>query len=607
MRKAAVALSIVIAAICVGLVAGATAAAAQSEIDYPRATAADNFGDLYLGFWTPVFTATDRAWYHQGMLQRDGSYALCPNCWELRESGAGAAWAGTQIPGDGTTWEFNFNTGETSISSSPDLTVLVTDQDGDLTSYSIPGQGRENYFTATVTHTFEAGQFYDIRFSAFRWMFDDITVERGPEAEYDIPYLCQPYDDFTGDFDGWAGNSITYEPSAAGHIALGAITWNRIDDVYKPFTGVSGCVGFAFWSRGFDDTDAANTFTVTVNSELVYTGLASANMWTRHIIQYPFSSGTYTIRIGGLENDPNKNKLYVDDFFLIGPDPTPTPPPPTATPTPWATSTPQPTATPGPAPTWPPPIPLPDPGGGGIPAPIVGTGGECLDCTPPTNFLSLVSWIAWLGCLIANLFTCNLYYWLLDVINTIYGVFQWVASFVAWLPGIWQAGLSWLGSIIDAVTNGLGNFLNGLWEAAKTWFYSVVGNVLNSPFVQTVWGYISNAGVWWDVIKGFIAGAFDLLGRVFSQIVDAIVLIFDLIDAVISAFGQPPPEIVDVFGMTNEETIMVIVLLGLSGGDAVFAAFAGNVMDWLTPITLGLMTIGVIAWTLKTLQDILPI
>lgn len=606
MRKAAVVLSILIGAVLAALVAGATAAA-QSEIDYPRATAADNFGDLYLGWWSPVFTDTDHPWYHEGMQQRPGNYTLCPNCWEMMQSGLGDAWAGTQIPGDGTTWEFNFTTGRTFDGGSPYLSIFITDQEGDVTPYYIPARGAEEYFTAIVTHTFEAGQFYDMRFSGRRWIFDDITVNRGSEAEYLIPYLCQPYDDFFGNMDGWAGNSASYVPTV-GHIDLGAITWNWQDDVYKVFPAdVSSCVGFAFWSRGYDETDVANVFTVTVNSSHVYTGLATANMWTRHIIEYPFSAGTYTIRIGGLENDINKNRLYVDDFFLIGPDPTPTPPPPTSTPTPFVTSTPQPTATPGPAPTWPPPIPLPDPGGGGIPAPIVGTGGECLDCTPPTNFLSLVSWIAWLGCLIANLFTCNLYYWLLDVINTIYGVFQWVASFVAWLPGIWQAGLSWLGSIIDAVTNGLGNFLNGLWESAKTWFYSVVGNVLNSPFVQTVWGYISNAGVWWDVIKGFIAGAFDLLGRVFSQIVDAIVLIFDLIDAVISAFGQPPPEIVDVFGMTNEETIMVIVLLGLSGGDAVFAAFAGNVMDWLTPITLGLMTIGVIAWTLKTLQDILPI
>lgn len=610
MKKAAVVLSIVLGFALAALVAGATAAA-QSDIDYPRATAADDYTDLYLGFWSPVFTDTTDTdtWYFDGMLQRDSGYALCPECWELRESTTGDAWAGSQVVGDGSTWAFSFNTGETSINSSSDLQVVVTNQAGDLTLYNIPGHGKEMYFTATVTHTFQSGQIYDIRFSAYRWIFDDITIDRGPVAEYPIPYLCQPYDDFDGSMDGWAGNSIVYEPTM-GHIDLGAVTWNRADHINKVFTAVSGCVGFAFWARGYDETDVPNTFTVTVNSSLVYTGLAASNRWTRHIIQYPFFGGNYDIRIGGLEVDPNKNKMYVDDFFFIGLDPTPTPSPtapPTGTPTPIATGTPQPTATPGPAPTWPPPIPLPDPGGGGIPAPIVGTAGECLDCSPPTNFWSLTAWVAWLGCLLTNLFTCNLYYWILDVINTIYGIFQWVASFLAWLPTIWQAGLSWLGSIIDSFSSALGNFVSGVWEAAKSWFFSVFSNVLNSNFVQTVWSYVTNASSFWELVKGFIVSGINLLKQIFSQIVDTVGLVFDLVEGVVAAFGQTPPEISDLFSTGNEETILVIVLLGLSGGDSVFAAFAGDVMDWLTPIVLGLLAIGVIAWTLKVFQDILPI
>lgn len=91
---------------------------------------------------------------------------------------------------------------------------------------------------------------------------------------------------------------------------------------------------------------------------------------------------------------------------------------------------------------------------GGVPTPVAGAGSTCYICfTPSTIGASGVSlWIAWLGCVIRNMFACSLRVWLLVIGNWINGVVQYLSALSAWIPMTTQAGVNWFaGSVVPAL------------------------------------------------------------------------------------------------------------------------------------------------------------
>lgn len=82
---------------------------------------------------------------------------------------------------------------------------------------------------------------------------------------------------------------------------------------------------------------------------------------------------------------------------------------------------------------------------GGVPAPIAGAGSVCYVCFTPSqigaNAVSL--WIAWLGCVLRNMFSCSLRVWLLALGNWTFGLIQWLSALALWIPAEVQNGATW--------------------------------------------------------------------------------------------------------------------------------------------------------------------
>lgn len=96
-----------------------------------------------------------------------------------------------------------------------------------------------------------------------------------------------------------------------------------------------------------------------------------------------------------------------------------------------------------------------DTGGvGGIPTPIGGAGAVCYNCIPPTDINpgAISYWIAWLGCVLRNMFSCSLRVWLLAVGNWTNGVIQYFRAFAIWVPLTGQQAANWfMGSVVPGI------------------------------------------------------------------------------------------------------------------------------------------------------------
>lgn len=91
---------------------------------------------------------------------------------------------------------------------------------------------------------------------------------------------------------------------------------------------------------------------------------------------------------------------------------------------------------------------------GGVPAPIGGAGAVCYNCIPPVSVAAthITYWIAWLGCVLRNMFSCSLRVWLLAVGNWTNGVIQYFMAFASWVPATAQQGADWfMGSVVPGL------------------------------------------------------------------------------------------------------------------------------------------------------------
>lgn len=91
---------------------------------------------------------------------------------------------------------------------------------------------------------------------------------------------------------------------------------------------------------------------------------------------------------------------------------------------------------------------------GSTPLPTGGAGSTCYYCTSPNSLYetSVSYWIAWLGCVIRNMFSCSLRVWLLRVSNWTAGVVQILLAFLTWIPQTAQSGANWiLSTVVTAI------------------------------------------------------------------------------------------------------------------------------------------------------------
>jgi len=155
----------------------------------------------------------------------------------------------------------------------------------------------------------------------------------------------------------------------------------------------------------------------------------------------------------------------------------------------------------------------------GTPGPVTGAGTTCYTCNTPRDFTqgAVSYWIAWLGCVVRNMFSCSLRVWLMYVANSVYGVFQVLYAFMAWVPAQSQAAATWAGGLLTQTVN---------WVASD-----VVPGIAVNVSVST------SAGTnFWDVlvaivelINGLLAGTLTLLAALVGVIGDLILSLGNLL------------------------------------------------------------------------------
>lgn len=259
---------------------------------------------------------------------------------------------------------------------------------------------------------------------------------------------------------------------------------------------------------------------------------------------------------------------------------------------------------------------------------------SCWDCDVTLaiailNPLNFGGWINWLACQLRNLFFCHLYNWILALANLIYGLFNNLFSFLGWLAGLPNLALSWLGGIWqDAIT-----WVGGAWQTIWAWFGNVWSNLalgirvffhslvqafLNTPIVQFLYGVLSRI----ELILEFGAALFDwfvdMLQTVAEGMIAFVLLLVDLALAVTQAFINPAYDWTLIPGANPDggflpgdlggdgatpQKILWLIILGMATIDASLGDL--NIAAVQYPI-IGLMAIGLVLWTLKKWEFILP-
>lgn len=267
----------------------------------------------------------------------------------------------------------------------------------------------------------------------------------------------------------------------------------------------------------------------------------------------------------------------------------------------------------------PPPPPPPEPGDDGIPVPAPDDFGRCYRCVRPNTIIEIGGWIKWLLCGFQNLFRCELYIWLLNLQNLLAGLFNRVVSFVLWIPQVFQSIWNWAAA---TVTN-IGNWAIQMWDNFRSGFTgflrTLVQRVLETDFVQTVWLSVTWLRSIWETAMALIQTVIAQIRALFMAAISVLELIQNIIVSVATAWNADPYQI-DFIGSggggpgsfdpglleeqgVNDSKITWVLLIGLAALDAIAGDFG---FQYLQFIIIGVMAFGVIAWTLKQFQDIVP-
>lgn len=241
---------------------------------------------------------------------------------------------------------------------------------------------------------------------------------------------------------------------------------------------------------------------------------------------------------------------------------------------------------------------------GGIPIPIGGAGTVCYECRfPPTGVLAEPAWaIAWLGCVIRNMFSCSLRVWLWEIVNAVMGLVSGMVSYAAFWRNYAQGSANYVGSFINQgllwyvnlngtyVVEGGGEF--NFWE----FFYSALALI-----PQT----INSLANLLNALTNFLVGIFGIVTVIFYLILSIIQiavfalwplvdLIWSLFAGLIFAVNAPPLTIQEFVALNGVEMIdgdtYTYFWWGVALVDDMFVSIGGVWFVWLLVAGLGIST-----------------
>lgn len=229
---------------------------------------------------------------------------------------------------------------------------------------------------------------------------------------------------------------------------------------------------------------------------------------------------------------------------------------------------------------------------GSIPGPVGGAGTVCYQCTIPTSTsASAVSyWIAWLGCVLRNMFSCSLRVWLLIIGNWISGLINQGVAWIAWVPLTVYQAADWFNEyVLPAIS-------------------SISLNVINTE-AQT------NG---WDVLIALI----NLLSTIVSALSDILLGIVnffgDLISIIPNAINAQPRYLtldgteyngsgaIDVSGEGGSNNKAVyLFFMGIQWVDTIL--FANESVVLILYVAMGVATFLVIWWSAQFWSELISL
>lgn len=250
-----------------------------------------------------------------------------------------------------------------------------------------------------------------------------------------------------------------------------------------------------------------------------------------------------------------------------------------------------------------------DPGPGGIPIPWGGAGTVCYNCQQPysDDYLFVNHWIAWLGCVIRNLFACSLRIWLMRIENAAVGILLYLGTLSGWIAGNSQAAVNW------------GLAMSNFWVSLALAFWIELASGL-SGFSVVVNVYDSTFGLFEAIINLLIAIAQLLLG-----ILDALVSFAELatgfLQAVWNVWSIPAYGLDEmIFGLPlgggagldgamavsgiNDSKVFVYTVWGIMAVDEIGY---GLYLSYAQYPILGLIGLAVGKWFLDQLKELMPV
>lgn len=166
-----------------------------------------------------------------------------------------------------------------------------------------------------------------------------------------------------------------------------------------------------------------------------------------------------------------------------------------------------------------------------ITVPIGGAGVTCYYCNPPNRATgtNVSYWIAWLGCVLRNMFSCSLRVWLLRLQNQVLGVYQAVLAIMLFIGPFVQGAASY--------TRSMGSWfvlvINQYWLALASFLENI----------QTI-VVITDTG------SSLLEEIIDLLLALAFLLIDALSALVNIVDLLVSvmvqswrAFDAPPHQL----------------------------------------------------------------
>ena len=243
-------------------------------------------------------------------------------------------------------------------------------------------------------------------------------------------------------------------------------------------------------------------------------------------------------------------------------------------------------------------------GVGGLPVPIGGAGETCWECRWPAG-RGVEMAIAWLGCVIRNMFSCSLRLWLYAILNAIMGVYATLLGYIQWGAFSAQGGINWTAELVQ---NGA-NWLNGALAAIQPgtvaggtsiWdvLYAIARIIPDS--LEGLVGIVSELT---GLISVIIGGAFTIISliglalySVLGLLVQILIMIFQLIPVLWQAISAEPVTMQDWLTSTGNEVPydgLVTFVWSIGVVDEWLVVFN---IHWILWILTGGIVINVILW-----------